>query len=332
MKNKIIIGLATTVLILCSWYVFSTQKQTEKTTKAEVTRVKMGDLSIIHGLPFYVATEKGYFKEEGVEVERIKFEAPNQIVDALLSGSIDFGSPTVALGITGIANHKNPGKIKVYMVNGEKGEHSGENLVVPTNSNITNISDLRGKKLGILAGTIQWKTITREILAQNGLNMDTDLTIVELAGSIQVQTLASGQIDALLALEPIPTIAIGRGVAKIMIKSPAKQFIADPFWYGTGVVRADFATQNPNTTKKVIKALARATDEINQNPKAYQQYLKGYTALTDDLIASVPTIDFKMVGNLNDTDRTSINKFFNIFTKYNIVDGQIDFEKMIYRP
>ena len=293
-------------------------------------KVRIGDLPVVHGLPLYVAMEKGYFKEAGIEVERIKFEAPNQIIDALLQKKVDFGSPSIALGITGIADYREPGELKVYAVSGEVGDNSGENLITPINSTLSSISELKGKKLGILAGTIQWRTIAREILSQNGLDMDKDLTIVELSGALMVQALESGQIDALLALEPIPTIAIENGVGKMLMKAPAKNYIADPFWYGAGVVRSDFAEQNPELTKKVIEIFEKAIDEINKNPEEYRKYLKGYTPLTDDLISKSPIADFKICKDLDATDIDSIEKFYNIFTKHKVIDGEIDIDGLLY--
>jgi ABC-type nitrate/sulfonate/bicarbonate transport system substrate-binding protein len=37
-----------------------------------------------------MAMEKGYFVQEGIEVEKVNFEAPNQIIDALMQGQLDF--------------------------------------------------------------------------------------------------------------------------------------------------------------------------------------------------------------------------------------------------
>ncbi|HIH47711.1 TPA: ABC transporter substrate-binding protein, partial [Candidatus Woesearchaeota archaeon] len=125
--------------------------------------IRIGDLPVVHGLPLYVALEKGYFEQEGLQVERVRFDAPNQIIDALLQDKIDLGSPSLALGITGIANSKNPGKLKIYAVSGGSDANPNENLLVPLDSTINSIEDLKGKKLGILGGTIQWRTITREL-------------------------------------------------------------------------------------------------------------------------------------------------------------------------
>ncbi len=298
--------------------------------KEEVTKVRIGNLPVIHGLPLYVALEKGYFKEAGIEVELVKFEAPNQIIDALLQDQIDFGDGSTALGIAGIANFKNPGKILVWGVAGEIDDNAGHNLIIPISSTLTSIKELKGKRLGINAGTIQWRTITREILAQNSLDMDKDVTIVELAPSVQVQAIASNQVDALLALEPQPTIAIAKGVAKLWIKAPAKQMIVDPFYGGAGVVRSKFAQENPETTKKVIQVFEKTIKEINQNPNAYRKYLKGNTPLTGELITKVPLVDFKLCNDLDERDVQSIITFYSLFTKYRVIDGTINIDELLY--
>ena len=167
MSSKIIVGLVIAVLVAGGvWYFVSSKQEI-----SETTTVKIAYLPVVHGLPLFVAIEKGYFKDEGIQVEAIKFESPNQIVDALLNNQVDFGD-AVALGIAGIVEDKNPGKITVYGIEGEIDNNSGENIIVPINSTLKSISELRGKKFGILAGTIQWRTIAREILAKNGLDMD----------------------------------------------------------------------------------------------------------------------------------------------------------------
>jgi len=328
-SKKIIIGLVLIALAVIIGGCSLANKQSPIGQKEEVSKIKIGYLPVIHNLPLYLAVSKNYFKDAGLEVELTRFEAPNQITDALINGSIDLCGPGGPLGITGIADFKNPGKMKIYAVSGEMNDNSGENIIVPKNSSLKSITDLKGKKLGILAGTIQWRTITRELLAQNGLDMDKDLTIVELALPLQVQALLSGQIDALLALEPISTTAVEKSGAKILVKAPGKQYIADPFWYGAGVINAKFAANNPQTAKKVLDVIDRAINEVNQNPDAARQYLKNYTALTDDLIAKVPPVDFKTCGSINTQDRDSIKKFFGIFTKHKVVDGEINLDNLL---
>ena len=112
-QNKFIVGLVIVVLAVGSIWYFASQG--EKTL--ETTQIKIADLPIVQGLPLYLAIEKGYFTEAGLDVERVKFENPNQIIDSLLSGQVQF-AVDAATGITGIADLKNPGKLKIFLLAG----------------------------------------------------------------------------------------------------------------------------------------------------------------------------------------------------------------------
>ena len=296
-----------------------------------MTDVRIAYLPNIQALPFYLALEKGYFKDAGVNVEPMKFEAPNQIIDALLSNQVGFAAPGAAAGITAVSQNKKPGTIKIFGIQGGTDVLATESFVVPADSTITSFKDLKGKKLGILPG-IQWQTIARHILAKNGLTSGTDVTVVDLAIPLQVPALASGQVDALLAIEPVPTIAVGKKVGKVIQKSPAAQYIANPFYAGVGDVTAQFMTENPELTQKIIGVFDKATDEVNADPDAARRYLKGYTALDDTLIDSVPLVHYRMYDDIDAKDIAALQSFFDIFATYKIIDAKVDASSLIYAP
>jgi NitT/TauT family transport system substrate-binding protein len=324
MKNKKYLIFGVIILVVIGALIFFNNYN-----KLEDVTVKIAYLPATNSLPLALAIEKGYFNDSGIKVEAIKFDAPNQIVDAMMQDKVAFiGQAVTAVGA--IADYKNPGKMKMFSFSGGTKQIPNENLLVSVNSTISSISDLRGKKLGILAGSIQWKMIAKDILAKNGLDMDKDLTIVELATGLQVQALASGQVDALLALEPIPTIAVNQGVAKIIVVGPAEQFIADPFYPGAGWVNTKFAKENPKVTKEVIAILDKAMKEVETNPEDSRKYLKGYTPLTDELITKVPLNVFQSCEDLTLEDKQALQSFLDIYTTYGVVDGKINLENLLF--
>src|SRR3989344_5563832 len=121
-KNLIIGGMIIAAIALCviGWFAFfghdpsitgqaiAAVPITEP--QVDMEKVKIGYLPVVHGLPLYVAIEKGYFTEQGIAIEQVPFQAPNQIIDALLQGQLDMGSPSTAAGVTAVAESKNPGK------------------------------------------------------------------------------------------------------------------------------------------------------------------------------------------------------------------------------
>jgi len=56
---------------------------------AEEKKLMIGYWPLSAGLPFYVAMDRGLFKEAGVNVEAVKFASPNQVVDAMIAGRLD---------------------------------------------------------------------------------------------------------------------------------------------------------------------------------------------------------------------------------------------------
>jgi len=334
-KIAIVLFLVFVVMIGVGFLIFSNknERKTEITkTSLEVTKVKIANLPIVQGLPVYLALEKGYFKDVGLDVQLIKFQSPNQIIDALLNGQVDLVSPSGAMGIIGIANLKQGGKLKIYAAAGGDDEIQNDAILVKNNSLIKNIEDLKGKKMGILPG-IQWRTIAKDILAKNGLKIGSEkdkVTLVELAPSLQVQALASGQIDSLLGVEPIPTIVKVKKIGKELIKKVTVKNISNPFYGGGGAIRSDFIKNNPDTTKKILEVLKKSINEINKNPNKARKYLKNYTPLNNETILKVPISKIKMYTDFTKQDIESVQKFYDIFLENNVVKNKINFEESIY--
>ncbi|MEK7463774.1 MAG: ABC transporter substrate-binding protein [Patescibacteria group bacterium] len=283
--------------------------------------VRFGYLPAVHALPLFVAQEKGYFAEQGIRAEITKFEAPNQIIDALISGHIDMAL-AAATGITAIAESKNPNSLKVFAVAGGDKEHIAEAILVGKDSSIASIADLKGKKVGVLPG-IQWKTIARNIFLKNSLDIDKDLTLVELAIPLQAQALASKQIDALLAIEPVITVADSLDISKILVKSPNLVYVSDPFYAGVGNVSVKFVNENPESLKKALTALEMAHADIDKDVDSLRHYFPAYIPLTPELASKVNLPVYKMYKDFTSADIDAIEKFVGVFKEYNVITSPL---------
>jgi len=242
---------------------------------------------------------------------------------------VDFGAPGTASGITAVAEAAKPGSLKIFALVGGDLTTTNDELLVRKDSAMSGIGELRGKRLGILPG-IQFRTIARYILARNHLKADTDVNLVEVALPLQVQALASKQVDALLTIEPVGTIAISQGVARHLIRAPMVRYISNP-WYGAdAVVAARFAINQPEITSKVLEIFARAVSEIQKNPAASRKYLEGYTPLPNNLIPQVPLPIFKTYQTFTPSDLIALQKFFDIFTDAKVIDERVNVEALIY--
>lgn len=296
----------------------------------ETMTMNVGYNPLAHHAPLFLAIENGYFKEAGIEVNLTKFESPTQMIDAIMQGKIDVTGPGAASGIPAIANYKNPGKIKFYMLSGGTEQYPPARLIVQKDSNITSISELKGKSLGILGSSIQWRTIARKILARNNLEADKDVTLVELAAGVQVTALASKQIDALLALDPMGTVALQTGTGKVLESNPVEKAIDGNSWIGAGVLNLSFEKANPTTAKKYVEIIERATKEIRENPAEAEIVLPKYTPITAEMAPSIVMPQYALCSELDANTTRDLQKYFDIFTKYGIVEGRMNAEAIFY--
>src|SRR3989338_3202638 len=166
---------------------------TGQATISQDYKVKISYLPVVQSLLLYNAVENHYFEDAGLDVEIVRFDDPGQIVNSLIAGSTDVAANT-GTGIVGIAETKDSGNIRIFgFACGDLQHLNDELLTRKDDSSIKTITDLKGKSLGILPG-IQFKTVAKHVLAQNGLEAEKDITIVELAVPLQLQALASGQV------------------------------------------------------------------------------------------------------------------------------------------
>ncbi|MFB6226335.1 MAG: ABC transporter substrate-binding protein [Candidatus Paceibacteria bacterium] len=328
-KNKTII---TTILILVIitgvfFWVDNNGPQSTKNNQKQ-TKIKISYLPIAQSLPFYIALEKGYFEDEGLKVKPIRMGNPNQIVNSLISGQTPI-SASAATGIAGIAETKKPDSIRIFMLTGGNKKVENDAILVKKDSDISSIKDLKGKKMGILPSR-QWRTIAKHILSENDLKAGKDVKLVKLKPGNQPSALASGQIDALLGVQPAPTIVKTKGIGKSILNYATAKEVSNPFYGGAGVVNKQFAKNNPNTTKKVLKVFTKSIKEIRANPTSSRKYLKKYTPLKGRVLAELPLPIFTMYDEFSQKDRTAVSNFYNIFVKNKVMKEMTEPRDIFY--
>jgi len=152
--------------------------------------------------PLHIAYEKGFFKEEGLEVELIKL-ASGTAFDALTAGQIDACFALLAAIIQPLSNGL-PAKITT-------GLHTGCDVtLVKANSGIKKPEDLRGKKVGIPSMTGSPTVYTKRVLADLGVDIRPESSEVEFIiynNTDLPLVLANGSVDAIALNEPTSSIA-----------------------------------------------------------------------------------------------------------------------------
>jgi len=274
---------------------------------------------------YYVALEEKLFEKACIDIESVKMEAPNQIIDALIAERADFGPPGAAAGIAMIAESKFPGKLKIFGLQGGgiAVKRINDGLIVKPDSTVKSFADLRGKTLGHVPG-IQWRTISRFMIRAAGLDPDKDVTLVDLAVAMQVPAVVGGTVDAALSLEPVGSIAVASGKAKRAMVNPVAAAIADPFYSGASILRTKFLKERPLVARRVVEVIDRATDLVNADFEKYKTAIPNYTPIKEDQLAFLAQPYLRGYKDLNDTDIKSYQALVDVFIKEGALVGPLD--------
>jgi len=196
--------------------------------------------------PFYVALDKGYYQQEGLEVLSIFVTGGPTAAQALIAGSIHF---SLALG-SGTRAAMMGASLKGIFGFNEKPIFS---LYGRPDLGVKSPQDLRGKTIAVtgIGGSTDYGA--RAILSHLGLNPDKDATIVALGGGTNVwSAIETGRVQAAILWPPYDVLAMQAGMRKILylgdiIKLPA-----------SGVVTSDRLIQEePALVKRFLRPTLR---------------------------------------------------------------------------
>ena len=244
-------------------------------------RIRIGYLPINLSLPFFVAVDKGYFSQAGIEVEPVEYTTADQLTNALLAGSIEMTANTSTSTFLGTVE-ESPGFGEIYMISIHDPQNYLDALLVKKGSAIKRVEDLKGKKIGIFPGSTNVVNLS---IALNNFHMNakTDVEIVQLPPQNHIGALASGQVDALYTLEPLVTVAISQGVGEVLLQGLNAKYMVNPFPGGVYLVSTKFYENNRPIARKAMEAVYQAVDFIRSNePEARKSYEK-YTPIKGEI-------------------------------------------------
>src|SRR3954463_16538535 len=158
-------------------------------------KVAVGVFPLSSSLPYFVAVEKGFFKEVNIEPEMTKLMGGPANVAAMITGQIEVSAVLVTLeGLN--ANIKKPGVAMYIALNSQTPVFKMEQFVVRNGFKADKISDLKGAKLMTAPGPANLNT-AKAILAKNGLK-EGDYTADQLDMSQHGNALAAGALPGRL--------------------------------------------------------------------------------------------------------------------------------------
>lgn len=232
--------------------------------KSRIT-IGVGGKSLFYYLPLTIAEQKGYFKDEGLEVEIPDFAGGAKALQAMIGGSVDVVSGAYEHTITQQAKGQN---IEALVL---QGKDAGIVLAMPKAKAAAYQSpaDLKGMKIGVTAPGSSTNMFVNILLAKSGLKPDAVSIIGVGASAGAVAIMRRGEIDALANLDPVIATLEANGDAVAVVDTRTAKGMQDVYGgaYAAGSIYApvDFVKRNPRTAQAIVNAMVRALRFIQQS-------------------------------------------------------------------
>ncbi len=244
----------TVIALAASLLAFSVELRAETLTLAHSTWVGYG--------PFYIARDKGFFVEEGVDVELRIMENTPLKMGALMAGQVDL----VASTADEFPIYMKPGTPVKYFLAVDN-SNGGDGVV--SNKDIAKVADLKGHKVAFEEGSVS-QFFINALLLEAGLTQD-DIEMVNMTATDAGAAFVAGRVDAAVTWEPHLTQGEQTEHGHRLIDSSQKPgLIVD-------VVAATQETldEHGDRLKAFVRAWQRALEFLESNPD------EGYQIMSD---------------------------------------------------
>jgi NitT/TauT family transport system substrate-binding protein len=176
-------------------------------------RVTVGTVGNNSDAGFFIAADKGYFKDEGLDVEFVPFDGAQKMMAPLGTGDLDIGGGAASASLYNSAARNIGIKIvadRSRMMAGYQFQTLMVRKTLIDSGRFKELADLKGLKVALLAPGGSPGSTLNEAAKKGGIRYE-DIERIYLPFPAQVGAFKNGAIDASLMIEPFATAIVNAG-------------------------------------------------------------------------------------------------------------------------
>ena len=284
---------------LVIWYFANSQT----TSSGPMESITIGEPALEQSALIYIAEDQGYFASNELNVT-MRDDYPSGVgpVMDMTFGRLDISVSAEYPVIAQIFNKKN------ISIIGTIDKYQNEELIGRRDRGIENISDLKGKKVGLPKNTICEFFLGR-FLNLHGMGLQ-DVALIDLPASQSIETITNGSVDAIIYYQPyVYEIEDRLGDKGIIWQAQSNQLL-----YGVMACRNDWAAGHEKQINKLMKSLAQAEEYFIDHPDEAKAIVQKKLNFSDTYMAAIwpnhrfsLTLDQSLLIAMNDEGRWMIN-------------------------
>jgi NitT/TauT family transport system substrate-binding protein len=228
----------------------------------------------LHLLEKYLPHD-GKYKDVKYDIEWKNFTSGAPLTNEMVAGKLDIGSMADFPGSFNGAAHAKAGKKSIFItVLSGSTLGSGNGIVVPKNSPVQSLAELKGKTISVPFASTAHGMLLRAVKAQ-GWDPDKDVNITTQAPEVAGSALQSNKVDAHADFVPFAELFPHRGFARKIYDGSQAQA---PTMHGS-LVDAAYAKKYPEIVVAYLRAAIEADRLIAAEPEKYSELIAKVTGI-----------------------------------------------------
>lgn len=271
--------------------------------------VRVGYIPVTIYAPIYVADAKGYFAEEGIDIELMPVQGGSDNVVQLGAGNFDVAGGGIGAGMWNAADrgiefeivaplHAERPPLTTPLVVSKARFESGE---------ITSVADLAGMRVSVNAAGAATEYWLEKALEQGGLTLE-DIELVAVGFREVGAALESGTLDAGMLGEPLTTLAEDQGLIHRLTEDFLSDFTVTVLYYNQ-----DWSAANPGLADGFARAFLRGARDLIGDQWYDEENLaiiEQYTGVPAAVVARANRSYHNPNGDVPVADLMTLQEFF----------------------
>lgn len=289
-------------------------------TEGAVDQVTLGLIPILDVAPIHLGIEKGFFKDQGIELTIENAAGGAALVPAVVSGNFDFAYSNA----TSLIIAKSKGlPIKVVSAGASSTGNPDEDfgaIMVEEGSPIQSVEQLAGATVAINTLNNINDTLIREAVEKAGGDPST-IDFVEIPHADMPAALASDQVDAIWEVEPFLTLTEQQGAQSIYsLYAEATEDLTVAVYFTSD----DIAENNPDLVERFGNAVQQSLAYATENPEEARNAVTGYTKIDPQILP-----ELTLPAWPTEINRDSIEFQAELAERYGLIEDPADLDSLL---
>jgi NitT/TauT family transport system substrate-binding protein len=287
--------------------------------EGDLREIKVGVIPIVDTAPIWLGAEKGFFEEEGLDLEIVTTTGGAAAVPGVVSGSFDVAFGNTISTMVAV----DQGLPLKYLTNGlaTTGEDPDVGAVLAgPDSGISAPADLAGKTVAVNNLNNIGDTTIRSVVEEDGGDPST-IEFVEIAFPDMPAALERGQVDAAWVLDPFKTAGLEQGAT--LVTNNFADFDPELDIAGYFTTMETFES-DPELVDAFTAAMTRSLEYAEENPDEVRDIVGTYTKIDEAGREAMTLPRYRA-----DFDRDAMTKLGEAAVKYGTLDNPPNLDELL---